>query len=190
MNTMPILDHDPEISRATLDQSMLRWTFGAVFVGMVVYSLAEYFIERPEDGLTFLTHHLLHVLVIGVVVWLALVFVIRRAVVEPASRIFVHLRRVAAGRLDYLECEAQSREVGEVVASINALVGTLKRVTEPDSASRAMDRVRELREILKQNSDKLGDDAVPAMRMLTRLEGELLEVLQETGADPSSTLGH
>jgi len=174
--------------RSTLDQSMLRWTFGAVFAGMVVYSLAEYFIERPEDGLTFLTHHLLHVLVIGVVVWLALVFVIRRAVVEPASRIFIHLRRVASGRLEYLDCEVGSREVGDVVASINALVGTLKRVPEPDSASRAMDRVRELREILKQNSDKLGDDTVPAMRMLTRLEGELLEVLQETGAGSSSTL--
>ncbi len=169
---------------------MLRWTFGGVVIGMLVYSLAEYVIERPANGMDFFTHHLLHVLVIGIVVWIALVFAIRRAVVEPASKIFVHLRRVAAGRLEYLECEVQSREVGEVVASINALVSNLKRVPEPDSASRAMDSVRELREILKQHADKLGDDAVPAMRMLTRLEGDLLEVLQETAADSSPTLGH
>lgn len=173
-------------SRSTLDQSMLRWTFGAVLIGMMVYSLVEFFIDRPSDWIRFFTHHLLHVLVIGVVVWLALVFVIRRAVVEPASRIFVHLRKVAAGRLDYMECEVQSREVGEVVASINALVSTLKRVPEPDSASRAMDRVRELRELLRESGDKLGDELVPAMRMLTRLEGELLEVLQETDGGPKA----
>jgi len=183
MNTM---NDDFGNSRSTLDQSMLRWTFGAVLIGMMVYSLVEFFIDRPSDWIRFFTHHLLHVLVIGVVVWLALVFVIRRAVVEPASRIFVHLRKVAAGRLDYMECEVQSREVGEVVASINALVSTLKRVPEPDSASRAMDRVRELRELLRQSGDKLGDELVPAMRMLTRLEGELLEVLQETDGGPKA----
>ncbi|MBT8036699.1 MAG: methyl-accepting chemotaxis protein [Verrucomicrobiae bacterium] len=153
--------------KPTLDQSMLRWTFGAVFVGMLAYPLAEYFIDRPTDGMTFFTHHLLHVLVNGIVVWIALVSVIRRAVVEPASRIFVHLQRVASGRLEYLDCEVQSREVGDVVASINSLIETLKRIPAPDSASRAMDRVRELRGILKQNTGRLGDDIVPAMRILT-----------------------
>lgn len=173
---------------STLDRSMLLWTFGAVLTGMVTYSLVEYIIDRPTDVMNFFTHHLLHVLVIGIVVWLALIFVIRRAVVEPASRIFVHLRRIASGRLEYLDCEVRSREVGDVVASINALVGTLRRVPEPDSASRAMDRVQELREILRANANKLGEDIVPAMRMLTRLEGELLEVLQETGDSTSSVL--
>lgn len=180
MKTRSLINHDSVIPHATLNQSMLRWTFGAVFTGMIVYSLVEYFIERPEDGLTFLTHHLLHVLVIGIVVWVALVFVIRRSVVEPASRIFVHLQRIAAGRLDYLDCEVQSREVGEVVASINTLVDSLRRVSEPDSASRAIDRVQELREMITQCGDKLGDDLVPVMRTVSRLEIELLEVLQET----------
>lgn len=165
---------------------MLRWTFGAVAVGMLLYSLVEYIIERPADGVEFVTHHLLHVLAIGVLVWGTLVFAVRRAVVEPASRIFVHLRRLAAGRLDYLECEVQSREMGDVVTSVNSLVETLKRVPEPDSASRAMDGVRELREQLRQCDDRLGDDLVPVMRLVTRLEGELLEVLQETGSGVAS----
>ena len=165
---------------------MLRWTFGAVAVGMLLYSLVEYIIERPADGVEFFTHHLLHVLAIGVLGWGVLVFVVGRAVVEPASRIFVHLKRLSAGRLDYLECEVQSREMGEVVESVNSLVGTLKRVPEPDSASRAMDGVRELRAQLRQYDDKLGDDLVPVMRLVTRLEGELLEVLQETGGGVTS----
>ncbi|MFC7339207.1 hypothetical protein ACFQY0_18580 [Haloferula chungangensis] len=177
--------------KSSLDQSMLRWTFGAVFSGMLVYSLVEYAIDRPSDAMDFVTHHLIHVLVIGLVVWMALVLVIRRAVVDPASRIFLHLNRIALGRLEYLECDVANREVADVVASVNSLVSALKRVPEPDSASRAMDRVRELRELLKHNSEKLGEDVVPAMRVVSRLEGELLEVLQETSVEsrtvPSSS---
>lgn len=190
----PINKYETGSSRPSLDQSLLRWTFGAVAVGMLLYSMAEYVIERPANGMDFFTHHLLHVLVIGFVVWAVLVFVVRRAVVVPASRIFVHLRRIDAGRLEYLECEVQSREMGEVVASINSLVSTLKRAPKPDSASRAMDRLQELRKTLIQSGDHLGDDLVPAMRIVKQLEGELLEVLQETGdrmtSDQSGMFSH
>lgn len=162
----------------SLDQLLLRWTFGAVTAGMLVYSLIEYIIERPPDTVDFITHHLFHVLAIAVLVWLALVFIIRRTVVKPASLIFTHLSKISAGRLDYLECDEISQEMSEVVTSINILISRLRRFSDPDAASRAMDRVRELRETFRQHGDDLGVDMVPTMKVLTSLEGELLDLIQ------------
>ena len=170
----------------TLDQLLLCWTFGAVSAGMLLYSLIEYIIERPPDPVDFITHHLFHVLAIAVLVWGALVFIIRRAVVKPATMIFMHITRLSTGRLDYLESEEISQEMSEVVTSINILIGRLRRISDPDAASRAMDRARELRELIRKQGDHLGGDVVPAMKILTSLEGELLDLVQLSGTGASA----
>jgi methyl-accepting chemotaxis protein len=147
---------------------------------MAIYSVAEFLIERPGDWQNFLLHHLLHVALIGVAVWISSMLVIRRFVIEPVDHIFVHLRRVAAGRLEYLDCTVRAREVGGVVASVNHLISRLRRVPDPDAASQALDHLRSLREQLKESSHKLGNDVVPVMRLVTALEGDLLDLLQLT----------
>jgi methyl-accepting chemotaxis protein len=151
---------------------------------MAVYSMVEYLIERPADWQNFLLHHLLHVVLIGIAVWIASMIVIRRFVIEPVDQIFIHLRRVAAGRLEFLDCTVRAREVGGVVASVNGLISRLRRVPEPDAVSKALDHLRGLREQLKASSDKLGDDVVPTMRLVTALEGDLLDILQLTDTPP------
>lgn len=164
-------------------------TFAAVVVGMAIYTLAEYLIERPADWVGFLTHHLLHVAVIGLAVWLAAVMVISRLVIKPVNHVFIHLRRIASGRLEYLDVEVGSSQLSSVVGSVNALVSRLRRTPEDDSVSRALDHVRELRSALRERMSD-SDDTVPIMRLVTKLEGELLEVVQEHTAPacPSSQL--
>ena len=163
----------------TLHGKVSRWTLAATLIGMTAYSAVEYLIERPSDWTTFLLHHVLHVAVIGFAVWVATYFVIRRLVIEPVDHIFVHLRRVAAGRLEYLDCTVRVREVGHVVASVNHLVSRLRRTPEPDSVSRCLDHLRGLREALKTVSAKAEDELVPVMRLVTALEGDLLDLLQD-----------
>lgn len=161
-------------------------TFAAVVVGMAIYTLAEYLIERPADWVGFLTHHLLHVAVIGLAVWLAAVMVISRLVIKPVNHVFIHLRRLASGRLDYLDVEVETAQLDGVVTSVNQLVARLRRTPEDDSVSRALDHVRELRTALRgRMSDS--DDDVPIMRLVTKLEGELLEVMQEHTATASTS---
>ena len=153
-------------------------TFAAVVAGMVLYTLVEYLIGRPADWPVFLTHHLLHVAVIGVAVWMVSAALINRLVIKPVDHVFLHLRRVASGRLEYLDFEVGSSQLGGVVNSLNELVARLRRSPEDDSVSRALDHVRELRTALRgRMSDS--DDAVPIMRLVTKLEGDLLEVMQE-----------
>lgn len=152
-------------------------------LGMALYTLIEFLIDKPDDWANFILHHFLHVAIIGIAVWAASLIVIRRFVIEPVDHIFVHLRRVAAGRLEYLDCMVRAREVGDVIASVNHLVSRLRRVPEPDAASQALDYLVNLREALKGASSKLGEDIVPIMRLVSDLEGELLNVLQLTEGD-------
>lgn len=153
-------------------------TFAAVVAGMLLYTLVEYLIDRPADWPLFLLHHVLHVAVIGVAVWMVSAAIIRRLVIKPVDHVFLHLRRVASGRLEYLDVEVGSTQLSSVVGSVNALVARLRRTSEGDSVSRALDHVRELRAALRQPTGD-SDDLVPIMRLVTKLEGELLEVMQE-----------
>lgn len=154
-------------------------TFGAVFIGMLLYTFVEYLIERPYDWSGFLTHHILHVVVIGVAVWIVSTILIRHLVIKPVDHVFLHLRRVASGRLDYLDIEVGSTQFNGVVGSVNELVARLRRTPEDDSVSRALDHIRKLRAALKEQMKETDEDAVTIMRLVTKLEGELLEVMQE-----------
>lgn len=154
-------------------------TFGAVFIGMLLYTFVEYLIERPDDWSGFLTHHILHVVVIGVAVWIVSTILIRHLVIKPVDHVFLHLRRVASGRLDYLDIEVGSTQFNGVVGSVNELVARLRRTPEDDSVSRALDHIRKLRAALKEQMKETDEDAVTIMRLVTKLEGELLEVMQE-----------
>jgi len=170
-----------------LHSAVTRWTFAATMIGMVLYTAIEIIVDRPTDWQNFLLHHFTHVALIGVAVWIASLMVIKRFVIEPVDQIFVHLRRVAAGRLEYLDCTVRAKEVGDVISSVNHLIGRLRRIPEPDAVSSAMDHLRNLREELKGSSEKLGEEIVPVMRLVTALEGDLLHILQltETQTVPS-----
>jgi methyl-accepting chemotaxis protein len=173
----------------SLHGKVSRWTLAATLIGMAVYSLVEYFIERPSDWTAFLFHHVLHVAVIGLAVWIASFLVIRRLVIEPVDRIFVHIRRIAAGRLEFLDYTVSAREVGHVIASVNHLVSRLRSTPEPDSVSRCLDHLRGLREALKTVSATAQDDLVPVMRLVTALEGDLLDLLQVQEIEPTIARG-
>ncbi|GAA5117534.1 methyl-accepting chemotaxis protein [Luteolibacter yonseiensis] len=175
-NHIPL--HTTADNTGTLHSKVSRWTLAATVIGMAIYSLVEYFIEPPSALGAFLLHHVLHVAVIGFAVWVVSFLLIRRLLIEPTDHIFLHLRRVAAGRLEFLDCTVSVKEVGHVVASVNHLVTRLRRTPEPDSVSRSLDHLRGLREALKTVSATAQDDLVPVMRLVTALEGDLLDLLQ------------
>lgn len=181
-------DFPADSSTKDLLSLILTRTFVAVVIGMLLYTLIEFLIDRPADVPVFITHHVLHVVVIGVAVWVVSSVLISRLVIKPVDHVFIHLRRVASGRLDYLDIEAGSTQLGGVIGSLNALVARLRRTPEDDSVSRALDHVRELRTMLRARMNESDKANVPIMRLVTKLEGELLDVMQEHPATPSNPL--
>jgi methyl-accepting chemotaxis protein len=173
-------NRDLSVDRSTknLSSLILTRTFATVVLGMLLYTLIEFLIDRPSDVPVFITHHVLHVVVIGVAVWVVSSVLISRLVIKPVDHVFIHLRRVASGRLEYLDIEAGSTQLGGVIGSVNALVARLRRTPDDDSVSRALDHVRELRTALRARMNESDETNVPIMRLVTKLEGELLDVMQ------------
>ncbi len=160
------------ISRAAAVRSLL-----AVVIGMMVYTAAEYLVEPPTDLFAFLLHHVVHVAIIGIAVWLTSWKVVQRFVTKPARHVFIHLHRMASGRIDYLDMKVETDEINDVVGSINRLVGKLRREADPDAVSHVLDKLRMLRLELRGITGKIGDDGVPVMKSLTQLEEEMLGML-------------
>jgi hypothetical protein len=150
---------------------------------MLLYTLVEYLIDRPADWPVFLTHHVLHVAVIGVAVWVVSAALISRLVIKPVDHLFLHLHRIASGRFEYLDVELGSTQFSGVVGSVNTLVARLRRTPEGDSVSRALDHIRELRVALRERMND-SDDSLPIMRLMTKLEDELFDVMQEHSETP------
>lgn len=164
---------------ASLHKSVVWTTFLVTLLGMGIYTLVEFVIDPPRDLASFLAHHLIHVAVIGLAVWIASVMVIRRLVIEPVNHVFIHLHRMASGRLDYLDVEVETTELEGVVTSVNELVAKLRDIPAEDAVSRALDHIRQLRPTLRGALAGCEDEAVPVMRLITKLEGDLLEIMQQ-----------
>ncbi len=179
-----------ETNIENLQKAAAKWTLGASMLGMFVYTGIEYFLDPPESASFFFLHHITHVAIIAGAVWFASWLVISRMILRPVSQIFTHLKRMAAGRIDYLEGDMKSRELADVAQTINQLVAKLSRGKDAGSVSRGLDSLRELRRELSRVSDNLGEDAVPVMRALTALEGELLHVLQEVPETTAACCAH
>lgn len=179
-----------ETNIENLQKAAAKWTLGASVLGMFVYTGIEYVLDPPESASYFFLHHLTHVAIIAGAVWFASWMLINRMILRPVSQIFTHLKRMAAGRIDYLDGDMGSRELADVAHTINQLVAKLSRGRDVGSVSKGLDSLRELRRELSGVTERLGEDAVPVMRALTTLEGELLHVLQEVPESTAACCAH
>lgn len=165
--------------------TMAKAVIAASLLGMMIYTLIEYFIQRPADWADFFVHHLMHTLIVVGVVAVVASMTMHKLVIKPVSHVFVHIRRMAAGRIENIDMECRSDEIRSVVESINHLATRLRNPSNNDALSHALDDIRDLRNHLRASlSDS--DASVTTMRHLSNLENRLLDVMQQHGDCASS----
>lgn len=158
--------------------TMAKAVIVASLLGMMLYTLIEYLIQRPDDWADFFVHHLMHTLIVVGVVSVVASVTMHKLVIKPVSHVFVHIRRMAAGRVENLDLECRGDEIRSVVESINHLASRLRKPGKSDALSHALDDIRELRNQLRVTlSDS--DASVATMRHLSNLENRLLDVMQQ-----------
>ena len=175
---------DPSSSNRTSGHSLLRTMAKAVvsasLLGMLLYTLVEYLVQQPDGWVEFFVHHLLHTLIVVGVVAVAASITMHKLVIKPVDQIFIHIRRMAAGRIENIDLECRSDEMRSVVESINHLAIRLRTAGKDDALSHALDDIRDFRTHLRETlSDS--DASVATMRYLAKLENRLLDVIQEHG---------
>ncbi|MCU0796985.1 MAG: hypothetical protein MUF31_13740 [Akkermansiaceae bacterium] len=169
-----------ETTGRSLLTTMAKAVIAASLVGMLLYTLVEYFIQRPDDWAEFFVHHFMHTLIVVGVVAVVASMTMHKLVIKPVSHVFIHIRRMAAGRIENIDLECRSDEIRSVVESINHLAIRLRTAGKDDALSHALDDIRDIRTHLRETlSDS--DASVTTMRHLAKLENRLLDVMQQHG---------
>lgn len=174
-------------AKATNDSSgrsllvtMAKAVIAASLFGMMLYTLVEYLIQRPANWADFFVHHLMHTLIVVGVVAVVASATMHKLVIKPVSHVFIHIRRMAMGRIENIDLECRSDEIRSVVESINHLATRLRTPGNCDALARALDDIRVIRNHLRDTlSDS--DASVTTMRHLAKLENRLLDVMQQHG---------
>ena len=160
--------------------TMAKAVISASLLGMMLYTLVEYLIQRPANWADFFVHHLLHTLIVVGVVAVAASMTMHKLVIKPVSQVFIHIRRMAMGRIENIDLECRSDEIRSVAESINHLATRLRTPGNSDALSHALDEIRVIRNHLRDTlSDS--DASVTTMRQLAKLENRLLDVMQQHG---------
>lgn len=178
-----------ESSGRSLLITMAKAVIAASLLGMALYTFIEYLIQRPDDWADFFIHHLMHTLIVVGVVAVVASMTMHKLVIKPVSHVFIHIRRMALGRIENIDLECRSDEIRSVVESINHLATRLRTPGKSDALSHALDDIRDLRTHLRETlSDS--DSSVTTMRQLSSLENRLLDVMQQHGDCPPAKIAY
>ncbi|MGB0991775.1 MAG: hypothetical protein ACPG32_04825 [Akkermansiaceae bacterium] len=152
----------------------------AVIMGMVTYTAFERTTSGKLDLNELFIHHLLPTLFTGIIIWIALSFLLRSKVINPVREILVHLTHIGNGRFAPLEIDSDIHEIGEIVDEVNHLTLKLKDAPDNEGTSKAIDDLVKLRTDIKSliDDDQLApEQLVPIMKDLQKLESHLLSAI-------------
>ncbi len=164
------------VASRSLGRILLSRAVLVTIAGLAIYSGAELAFDPPKDWLNFVTHHFVHVALIGLGAWLACWLALRKNILIPVEAIARYLSRFRHGRIERLVCDTKATEIEIIVTGINQLAERLQ-ATSPDDLNTALTSVQELRVHLNRVSATDPETKVPVMRALTRLESALLLLL-------------
>lgn len=134
------------------------WTALAISVSMGLYAIVEY-LYMP--GVTFpqlLMHHLLHVLALGVAVYIVSLWVLHHILVRPLQAIRLHLLRVGIGRLEHLVIDTAVSELCSVVDDVNDMIERM-RIVDGVSTEQVRGRVERTKRLVMQAQRKADEIA-------------------------------
>jgi methyl-accepting chemotaxis protein len=160
----------------SLSRILLTRCSAVALLGLFIYTAFEVMFDPPDNLLNFVTHHFVHVLGIGLVVWMVCWLTLQKTVFSPISSISHHLARLRFGRLESLALRSDATEVQTIIAGINSLTERL-RSTNTGSLETALTSVQKLRVGLSRLAVRNAEDKVPIMRSVTRLESSLLDLM-------------
>jgi len=158
---------------ASLPSVISRISIISVLISMTAYTVLECIIEGGVNPTEVLTHHVLPTLLIGVFIWLALHFFLRKALVNPLSKICQHLSKISNGQLSILDERSNIREVKKIIWGINMLATKLKEAPTGVALKDSVDDVISLRGSLQtvaEEHPEILEQLVPSLVALEDLE--------------------
>jgi len=163
------------------------WVGAAFIVAMAVCATVEY-VRNPDVPLAqLLSHHILELLLFGLVLWGISWVVLRLVLIEPIRKIYQGLYRIGGGDHSPLVINSGVHEIREVVEAINIMLWRMEQDVDRKAVAHARERVGEIREYINDcegiDHEKLAQilEQVSALDRKLHQIGQAGAIKQETG---------
>lgn len=107
------------------------WTAVAIAASMAVYAVFQYFTIPGMTVKELVLTHLWHVVVLGAIIYFFCWLLLRQVLLQPLTKIYLHLYGVGSGRVQALEVDTRVTELHSIVEGINLML----RVQRADASA-------------------------------------------------------
>lgn len=150
-----------------------------IAAGMGVYAGFQYFLGREHTVIGLIVQHGWHVLVLGVLIYLALYVVLLRKIVRPLQSLFLKLYAIAGGDLRPASIESNILEIQGIADGINLMLARIGRSAPGVSLSELANVASELRSLARSYSvPQTTKDAL--LKIAADIEGAAASLMKDS----------
>jgi hypothetical protein len=143
--------------------------------GMAVFAVYQYRVNPGETILGLLFEHSLHVIFLGLFIYIVLYAALYKAVVRPIHDLYLKLYAVTRGNLSSIEIDSNITEISEIVEGVQLLLNEMDHSVPRMSLAALSNRTQKIRSIAKES---IALD-MSAKDFLMNLSNEIEEVVRE-----------
>jgi methyl-accepting chemotaxis protein len=162
--------HRSEQSGGHSLSTMIDLWVGAAFVVAMAVCIAVEYVRNPDVPLAqLLSHHVLELLLFGLILWGISWLVLRVILIEPIRKIYEGLYRIGGGDHSPLVIKTGVHEIREIVEAINIMLWRMEQDVDRKAVNHAREKVVDIREYINDcegiDRDKLSQilDQVSAL---------------------------
>lgn len=154
------------------------WVGAAFVVAMAVCATVEY-LRNPDVPLgLLLSHHVLELLLFGLVLWGISWLVLRSVLIEPIRKIYEGLYRIGGGGHSPLVISSGVHEIREIVEAINIMLWRMEQDVDQKAVNHAREKVVNIREYINDCEGIDHEKLSPILDEVSALDRKLHQIGQ------------
>jgi len=153
------------------------WNAFVIAIAMAGYAVFQYY-QLPELTLRELfTSHMVHVIVLGGIIYFSCWFVFQLILYHPLKQIYLHLYKLGSGDVIELKTTSSVREISVIIEGINVMIWKLQHWLDSDSLEKTRGELEQIRLIAAQLRMENYDVSEAITRRVNNLEESFLAVV-------------
>jgi nitrate/nitrite-specific signal transduction histidine kinase len=161
-----------EVSLASV---VAGYSAAVIAFGMGIYAVYQYVAMPNRTVLGLILEHSLHVIVLGLLIYVTLYAVLYRKVVRPIRDLYLKLYAITRGNLSSIDIESNIVEIAQIAEGVQILLDGMDQSVPKVSLAELSNRTQKIRSIAKE-PDALDP---PAKDFLMNVANEIDDVVRE-----------
>ena len=178
----------PTTTTRSLSFHVTVWLAIATTIGMATYAIYQYATMPGHTVLDLLLHHSWHVLALSVAIYVVSWIAFHKLIVQPLTKIYLHLYAMGAGQLAPLALKSNVTEIRTIVEGINLMRRRTEQSMDGTTVEHAQRDIIELKETIRELEVLEPDGKSLALEKVAALEKSISAVMRNVNAPAKPTL--